>query len=183
MILRYNFFLSNNRLCFGIQIPLSRVYARFNSFNISGAFTFCARSNTGAVLYISDIRDNIRFVSIYFTGWYTFLLQEVRKRFFCYKKKKKLKKSKTTYCDLNGCTWTISPSILCNGTPTYLIWIPTQHFRISISIILWWLPRKPLLAACLTTYIQILHISLQIVYVHCFIEPVFYTVIVWYWYG
>jgi len=127
---------------------------------------------------------------VYFTGWYTFPLQEVHKsRFFCFKKKKKLKSSpaKTTYCDLNGRTWTISLSILCNGTLTYLVWIPTQHFHISISIILWGLPLKPMLSIPFVsrtfnyTCIQVLHISLHIVYVHCFIEPVFNTVIGWCW--
>lgn len=128
MILRYNFFLQNNRLCFGIQIPLSRVYARFNSFDISGAFTFCAWSNTGTVqsYSIPEKCDDIRFLSV-FIDWYTFQLQEVRKRFFCFRKKSSpAGPAKTTYYDL-----TVVPErfrylgILCNGIPTYLIWIPT----------------------------------------------------------
>lgn len=110
MILRYNFFLQNNRLCFGIQIPLSRVYARFNSFDISGAFTFCAWSNTGTVqsYSIPEKCDDIRFLSV-FIDWYTFQLQEVRKRFFCFRKKKFTGRTGQNHLlRFNGHTWTIS---------------------------------------------------------------------------
>lgn len=86
-------------------------------------------------------RNDIRFLSV-FIDWYTFQLQEVRKRFFCFRKKSS--PAKTTYCDL-----TVVPErfrylgILCNGIPTYLIWIPTPidlivgsyTWRINISII------------------------------------------------
>lgn len=95
MILSYNFLLSNNRLRFRIQY-------HFRAFT----HDLILSTSLELLLFVPGVIPvQWNFISspgmytwwyndllVYFTGWYTFLLQEVRKRFFCFKKKK-IKKS------------------------------------------------------------------------------------------